>query len=301
MKKLITLIAVLMLVNLAYVSQSYAQLFNFGQDTYSKWANILVVNSLGDRVEESKFIHNGLNLGYNDFIPENAFKNDLYNQGYTQVFDYNNSSLDLVEVGYMGLKGDPRSYDADYVLREEYEKYSNQYQDIRIDENKNNIVDVDKKHTIWNEKQDTRLDDIDIHNDYQDMRLDANKDNILKNRKQINDVDDKHTNWNNDQDDKINQNESNILKNTSNITNNTNRINDLDNRVNKLEKTHYIVGGAIRIVDSKKWNVELFADYSTNRQKIDRTGIKFTLKIGTSYTEQRIEELEAKLNKLLDQ
>ncbi len=279
------------------VSTSYAG-FNFGTDTYEKVDDILIVNSLGDQTTESIFKHDGKNLGYNDFIPENAFKNDLYNQGYSVVYDYDDAGLDLVEVGYMGLKGDPRSYDADYVLQKEWEKYSSQYQDIRIDNNKTEIANVDSKHTTWNKKQDARLDANDIHNAYQDVRIDANKTNILKNRQQINDVDSKHTDWNNAQDTQINNNKNNIVNNTNAINNNSNRINDLDNRVNKLEETQYIVGGAVRIVDSKKWNVELFADFSTNRQMIDRTGIRFTYKFGESYSDKKIRELEERLNDL---
>ena len=330
MKKVIFLTLAFVLI---FATTSYAG-FNFGSDTYEKVDNILIVNSLGDQTTESQFNYKNVKLGYNDFIPENAFKNDLYNQGYTKVFDFNNSNLDLVEVGYMGLRGDPRSYDADYVLREEYEKYSSQYQDIRIDKNKTDIKDLN------------------IHNDYQDMRLDANKNNILQNRgnittnkknininkkkiktnksninvnksniktnktninsnkKEIKKVDTRHTNWNKRQDKKINTNKtgiktnkksikrntSNITNNTNNISSNSNRINDLDNRVEELEKTQYVIGGAIRIVDSKKWNVELFADYSTNRQMVDRTGIRFTYKFGESYTDKKIRELEERLD-----
>lgn len=348
--------------SLFFISMGYSQTFNYGKDTYSKWANILIINSLGDKVEESKFIHNGIDLGYNDFIPESAFKNDLYNQGYTKVYDFNDTSLDLVEVGYMGRLGNPRSYDADYVLRSEYEKYSSQYQNIRIDDNKNNIIAVDKKHTIWNEEQDIRLDDIDIHNAYQDMRLDANKNNILKNRQKINinadniqnntdeiervdndsikrdkklnrkikKVDNKHTVWNEEQDErlddvelyndyqdvKIDDNKNNIIEvnNTHTdwnerqdikINNNSNRINTLndrvdniDSRVSDLEDTQYIIGTEVRLHDSKNWTVSAFADYSTNRKKIDRTGVKFTYKIGSSYEERRLDELERKLNLL---
>lgn len=167
MKKVI----LLLIVSLFITSKVYAG-FNFGTDTYEKVDNILIVNSLGDQTTESKFKYKGLNLGYNDYIPENAFKNDLYNQGYTKVYDSYNPNLDLVEVGYMGLKGNPRAFDVDYVLREEWEKLSSQYQDIRINENKNNISNIDFKHSDWNKNQD-----IDIS---------KNKNNIKINTKEIN-------------------------------------------------------------------------------------------------------------------
>lgn len=152
--------------------------------------------------------------------------------------------------------------------------------------------------------------------DYQDMRLDANKNNILINRKEIKKVDKKHTKWNKHQDKKINKNRKQIKRvdkkhtrwnrkqdktlaeHNNRIANNSARLDNHENRINNLESTQYIVGGAIRIIDSQKWNVELFADYSTNRQMVDRTGIKFVYKFGTSYTDKKIAELEQRLNNL---
>ena len=299
---------------LFFTTSSYAG-FNFGSDTYENVDNILIVNSLGDQTVESKFEHNGLDLGFNDYIPENAFKNDLYNQGYTSVFDYADVSLDLVEVGYMGVRGDPRSYDADYVLRKEYEKYSSQYQDIRIDKNKTNISN--NKGNITTNKKNIKTNKKHIATNKTNIKtnkknISVNKKNIKINKKEIKRVDKKQTNWNNKQDKKINTNKTgiktnkksikknanNITNNTNNISSNSNRINDLDTRVNKLEETQYIIGGAIRIVDSKKWNVELFADYSTNRQMIDRTGIRFTYKFGKSWQETEFDKLTNKIKEL---
>jgi|GEM_PF-2454053 len=254
---------------LVFASTSFAG-FNFGTTTYEQVDNILIVNSLGDQTIESQFVHDGKNLGYNDFIPENAFKNDLYNQGYSVVYDYDNSSLDLVEVGYMGLKGDPRTYDADYVLREEYKKYSSQYQDVRIDKNKTNISNntslintVDTKQTKWNKRQDKKINKNksnivtnktniktnkkSINVNKKNIKINknnikTNKTNIKVNKKEIKNVDRKHTNWNNKQDRKINTNKSGIKtnkkiikRNTSNITNNANNISSNSNRINDLD------------------------------------------------------------------
>jgi len=77
-----------------------------------------------------------------------------------------------------------------------------------------------------------------------------------------------------------------------------NKIDNNSNRINKLEESQYIVGGVVRIKSTKKWDVDLFADYSTNRQMIDRSGIRFTYKVGTSYTDKRINDLEKRLNNL---
>jgi len=299
---------------LFFTTSSYAG-FNFGSDTYENVDNILIVNSLGDQTVESKFEHNGLDLGFNDYIPENAFKNDLYNQGYTSVFDYADVSLDLVEVGYMGVRGDPRSYDADYVLRKEYEKYSSQYQDIRIDKNKTNISN--NKGNITTNKKNIKTNKKHIATNKTNIKtnkknISVNKKNIKINKKEIKRVDKKQTNWNNKQDKKINTNKTgiktnrksikknanNITNNTNNISSNSNRINDLDTRVKGLEQTQVIVGGEIVIKDTRKWKTTLFADYSTTRSKFDRVGVRFQYKFGISWQEKEFEKLNKKIKQL---
>lgn len=107
---------------------------------------------------------------------------------------------------------------------------------------------------------------------------------IIDNKNELTRVNDRHTKWNQKQD--------------SNIDHLNNRVDDLDSRVDDLEETQYIIGGRIRILDTKNWNVELFADYSTNRNKIDRTGITFTYKLGESYSDRKIRILEKRLDKL---
>lgn len=131
-------------------------------------------------------------------------------------------------------------------------------------------------------------------------KINNNIKNIKKNKKKIKKIDNKHTIWNEKQDVAISNNETNITNNKQAISNNSNRIDDLNNRVNDLEDTQYIVGTEVRMYDSKKWQVNAFADYSTNRQIIDRTGIRFTYKIGQSYEEKRVDQLERKINSLLE-
>ena len=82
------------------------------------------------------------------------------------------------------------------------------------------------------------------------------------------------------------------------IQQNTNATNNLNTRVNKLEETQNIIGGVLRIKDTKKWSVDLFIDYSTNRQMIDRQGIRFTYKMGESYQDKENKRLEARIQAL---
>jgi hypothetical protein len=84
----------------------------------------------------------------------------------------------------------------------------------------------------------------------------------------------------------------------STVNNINNKIDNLDNRINALESTQNIVGGELRIIDTKKWTVTLFADYNTGRELVDRTGIRFTFKMGKSYYDNQLEKLEKRLNEL---
>jgi hypothetical protein len=79
-----------------------------------------------------------------------------------------------------------------------------------------------------------------------------------------------------------------------------NKIDNNSNRIDKLEESQYIVGGVLRIKSTKKWDVDLFADYSTNRQMIDRSGIRFTYKVGESYTDKKINDLERRIKNIED-
>jgi len=269
---------------LCFASTSFAG-FNFGTDTYEKVDNILIVNSLGDQTVESQFKHDGLNLGFNDYIPENAFKNNLYNQGYTTVLDYDNTSLDLVEVGYMGVRGDPRSYDADYVLKKEYEKYSSQSQDVRID--KNNLG----------------ISNLNIHNAYQDMRLDANKNNILQNDGNIT-TNKKNIKTNkseiNTNRNSIQNNDNNITNNTNNIGSNSNRINDLDSRTSELEETQYRIDAELQIHDSRDWKFSAFINNDVRHGRVDAIGVKITYKLGKDYAVKRMDALERKIDRYIE-
>lgn len=77
-----------------------------------------------------------------------------------------------------------------------------------------------------------------------------------------------------------------------------NKIDNNSNRIDKLEESQYIVGGVLRIKSTKKWDVDLFADYSTSRQIIDRSGIRFTYKVGESYQDKEMKRLENRIQVL---
>jgi hypothetical protein len=79
------------------------------------------------------------NFGYNDYVPENAFKNNLMEQGYSKVWDSPPAGVDVTEVAYYGRTGDPTSIDYDYVLTSEYNALNAKAQDSRINANASKI------------------------------------------------------------------------------------------------------------------------------------------------------------------
>jgi len=89
----------------------------------------------------------------------------------------------------------------------------------------------------------------------------------------------------------IQYNKQLINANTQTINQNSKDIADNSNRIGKLEESQFIIGGKIRLYDSRKWQVSTFADYSTNRNMIDRLGVRFTFKFGESYEEKQINKL----------
>ena len=73
------------------------------------------------------------------------------------------------------------------------------------------------------------------------------------------------------------------------------RLDNVENRLSDLEDSQFILGLNARVYDGKKVMVELFTDYSTEKQKFDRYGIRFTVKLGESYMDKKVKELEARI------
>ena len=138
---LVTLFIVWAFIMVVVTEANAGNSFNFGQDTYQKVGSKLVVNSLGDKGLESS---DGA-FGYNDYIPENAFKNNMKEQGYSAVYDSKPADgRGYTAVNYMGRLGDPRAEDVDYVLTSEYLGLNNSSQNDRINANAARMDDLDK-------------------------------------------------------------------------------------------------------------------------------------------------------------
>lgn len=86
--------------------------------------------------------------------------------------------------------------------------------------------------------------------------------------------------------------------NTNLITTN-NRVNALDNRVSNLEETKMLVDVEARLFDKKYIAMSVYNSYDYRHQRNSAIGLKFLFKVGKSYEETRIEELENKIKRLM--
>lgn len=78
-----------------------------------------------------------------------------------------------------------------------------------------------------------------------------------------------------------------------------NQINGLNNRVGALERTQAEVVGKIRILDTRKFQVNAFVTYSQTRSAVANAGLEVQFKLGSSYEERQVNELNKKLDILL--
>jgi len=92
-------------------------------------------------------------------------------------------------------------------------------------------------------------------------------------------------------------NESSTRASADNALQNKN--NEQDGRLNKLEQTQQEVIGEVRVFDSKKWQVNVYSTYSATRSQVTNVGVKVTFKMGQSYEDRKIEELNDKVNALM--
>ena len=275
------------------------------------------------------------NYGYNDFYSENAFKNNLINEGYSKVFDYDDPNLDLTEVSYFGRVGNPDVIDVDYVLTSEYEKYSSQGQDIRIENNKGYIIDnsnriTDNADEIEKVESESIYRNSNLQNNINnetskrkqadrkerrarikgDQRLNSkikvnrsnittNKKNIKVNKNKIVDVDNKHTTWNNNQDTKIVDNTSGISHNSRRINDNVKRLDNHEGRIGDLEDTSYCVRGELQFVRKENLIIGVYGKTDLRHSDINNeVGINIVVGIGKSESQEKREALEKRIENL---
>lgn len=281
--------------------------FNWGVGTYENYDDILIINSLGDSVSPSTFG----NLGVNDFIGENGVKNYLALEGYTSAKDYNPliTNPQFVDyyndvppsgykkLSYAGLLGDPRQVQDVYVLQSEWDALSAKNQDTRIN------AEATTRTTNDNVLHDN-INTVDNNSIVRDNILQSDINNEIVNRiSSDNILQDNIDTVNNDSVERDDILQSNINSEATTRYNADKALSDKNNqqdtRIKKLEDTQYEITGEARVVDSRKVSIAVYSTYSTTRNTVTNAGVRVTFKLGRSYEENRINQLEAKINKLL--
>lgn len=85
----------------------------------------------------------------------------------------------------------------------------------------------------------------------------------------------------------------NVLQNNLNATNS--RVANVEDEVHRLGETKTIIGGTVRLMDSRKFELHLFDNYDVHRKHNDAFGLLLGYKMGKSYEEREIEALKASL------
>jgi len=71
-----------------------------------------------------------------------------------------------------------------------------------------------------------------------------------------------------------------------------------EGRINQVDQTKVLAEGALRVLDTKRFAVELFDDYDARRTVNFALGAKVTLKLGKSYEQRLLEKQEREINAL---
>lgn len=85
----------------------------------------------------------------------------------------------------------------------------------------------------------------------------------------------------------------------TNLRTTNSRVDALDSRVSNLEETKVLIDIEARLLDRKHTAVSVYNSYDYRHQRNNAVGLKFLFKVGKSYEETRIEELEKKLEMLM--
>ena len=137
-------LAVIVLLMSVFTNAFADNIITYGKSTYNQVGGSIIFGSLGDEYAVSDFG----NLGNNDFIPENAFKNTLGYEGYSVAYDYNPTydgyypeaynevlptGVALTKIQIAGLGANSREIQDVYVLTSEYNRLSATGQATSID------------------------------------------------------------------------------------------------------------------------------------------------------------------------
>jgi hypothetical protein len=165
-------------------------------------------------------------------------------------------------------------------------------QGVEINGVANNVTALSNTVTVQGNAITQNANDIVAVNNYQSNWNQAQDKAIVANSNAINQVNSTQTSWNQTQDHEIG-----ALQQTQ--QGQQNQINGLNNRVGALEKTQDEVTGKVRIFDTRKWQGNIFVTYSATRNTVASAGVEVTFKLGKSYEETQIDDLNKKIDLLM--
>jgi hypothetical protein len=71
-----------------------------------------------------------------------------------------------------------------------------------------------------------------------------------------------------------------------------------EDRIDQMDQTKILLEGAVRVLDTKRFAVELFNDYDARRAQDFAFGAKVTLKLGKSYEERQLDKQQKEIDAL---
>lgn len=236
--------------------------WNFGTDTYEQHDSQLILNSLSDRYGISTFQTPTQSLGTNDYIEENGVKNTLALDGYTQAYDFNPNSQ--TGYGYSSVYNQPLP---------------------NVPLTKLTFMGLDGDPTKAQDVYVLTSEYNALSSQGQAMSINALNNGLIQTNAQVNAL---GIGLSNETASRIAGDAA--LQGQVDATNN--HVATLDNRVNNLERLKVMPEADIRFYDGKHVSAMAYDAYDATNGRNFAIGVKVMLKLGRSYEEERIDELQ---------
>ena len=242
--------------------------WNFGTDTYGQHDSQLILNSLSDRYGVSTFQTPTQSLGTDDYIQESAVKNQLAISGYSQAYDYNPKSQ--TGYGYSAVYNQPlpnvpvtkltfMGLDGDPTKAQDVYVLTSEYNRLS-DQGQANSIDGLNSQTTGNTSSIAALD-LGLNNET-GARIAGDQ----------------------------------ALQSQVNAVNQ--RVDGLDRRLTHDERLKVMPEADIRIIDTKHMSVVVYDAYDATNARNFAFGLRYTLKLGKSYEQTKIDDQERKIKDL---
>jgi hypothetical protein len=221
----------------------------------------LILNSLSDRYGISTFQTPTQSLGTNDYIEENAVKNTLAIDGYTQAYDYNPNSK--TGYGYSSVYNQPLPN-----------------------------VPLTKLTFMGLDGDPTKAQDVYVlTSEYNALSSQGQASSINALNQEIGAFPAMLGN-------EVNARVAGDAALQSQINGVNSRVNGLDQRLSNDERLKVMPEAAIRVIDTKHLSVVVYDDYDATNARNFAFGMRYTLKLGKSYEETKIDEQARKIKDL---